>query len=224
MTLSHRKTLHGRRQGRPFSPTQESHLEEGLRRFGIERGLLDWHTLFAEPKDKIFLEIGFGGGEHLAHQAARAPQNGYIGCEPFLNGVAKLCRLLMEGNLTNVRFYPDDVWHLLQSCPLNFLDGIYILFPDPWPKTRHHKRRLVSKDSLEKMAPFLKTGGQILLATDHAAYAAWMQEHIRAQNALRWVNEEETFQEPLHWVKTRYQEKAEQKGIPAQFMVLEKPS
>jgi tRNA (guanine-N7-)-methyltransferase len=155
------------------------------------------------------LEIGFGGGEHLAAQAEAHPNWRFIGVEPFLNGVASCLRHIEESGVQNVRLHMGDARDVLARLPDASLDRCYILFPDPWPKLRHHKRRLIQPDFLDALARVLKPGAEIRFATDWANYAAWALEHFardarfawRAETAADWRNPW-----PGH-VPTRYEQK-----------------
>ena len=157
----------------------------------------------------IALEIGFGGGEHLAAQAAAHPDVGFIGCEPFVNGVAKLLTQIDEQGLKNVRIYPDDARTLMDALPDSCLDMCFVLYADPWPKTRHAERRFIGKENLDRLARIMMAGGELRLATDVAGLAQWMREQVNAH--LSFVCLYDGPQAPADWVPTRY----EQKGIAA---------
>ncbi|MEW6596942.1 MAG: tRNA (guanosine(46)-N7)-methyltransferase TrmB [Pseudomonadota bacterium] len=158
---------------------------------------------------KGVLEIGFGGGEHLAAQAERAPETLFIGAEPFQNGVASALRHIDQRELKNVRLCPDDVRPLLDALPDASFDQIYILFPDPWPKARHHKRRLIQTDVTATLARLLKPGGRLRFATDWAAYADWALERFLAEPRLVWTAKKagDWKEPPADHVRTRYEEK-----------------
>ena len=158
---------------------------------------------------RVVLEIGFGGGEHLAAQAERAPTSLFIGAEPFQNGVASALRHIDQRGLKNVRLCPDDVRPLLDALPDASLDQIFILFPDPWPKARHHKRRLIQTDVAASLARLLKPGGGLRFATDWAAYADWALERFLAEPRLAWDAKTagDWKQSPADHVRTRYEEK-----------------
>jgi len=171
-------------------------------------GPLDPRALF--PAARAFvLEIGFGGGEHLAAQAAAHPDTGYLGVEPFLNGVGSCLRHIEEAGVSNVRLHMGDARDVLAVLPDASVDRVDILFPDPWPKARHHKRRLVQTDFVASLARVVKRGGEVRFATDWANYAAWTLEIFthapqfawRAETAADWRSPW-----PGH-VTTRYEEK-----------------
>ncbi len=130
----------------------------------------------------LWLEIGFGAGEHLAHQAALYPEVGIIGCEPFINGIATLLALVPppQGGAppNNIRIFNGDARLLIEKLPDASLEKVFILYPDPWPKARHHKRRLISKEFLNNLACVMKPGAELRLATDHGDYCTWMLERL----------------------------------------------
>jgi tRNA (guanine-N7-)-methyltransferase len=158
---------------------------------------------------EVWLEIGFGGGEHLAAQAAARPQVLVIGVEPFLNGVASAVRHVHAGALTNVRLLRGDARELVARLPDGALDQVFILFPDPWPKTRHHKRRLLQPAFVGDLARLLKPGGGLRVATDWKAYAAWALEQILAGGEFLWTAEDAAAWRapPQGHVTTRYETK-----------------
>lgn len=137
----------------------------------------------------MILEIGFGGGEHLVAQAAAHPDARFIGAEPFLNGVASCLRHIEESGVTNVRLHHGDARDLVARLPDASLDRIDILFPDPWPKARHHKRRLIQAEFLNELARVLKPGADVRFATDWANYAAWTFELFMHNPRFQWTAE-----------------------------------
>jgi tRNA (guanine-N7-)-methyltransferase len=165
-------------------------------------------TLPISAKD-YWLEIGFGGGEHLAHQARLHPGTSIIGCEPYVNGIAGLLKSIYDEKLDNIRVYPDDVRKLLEHLPESSLSRVFILYPDPWPKARHHKRRLISKEFLDALARVMKPGAELRLATDHADYATWMLERLLPHPAFTWTAEtcDYWLKPPADWLSTRYEQK-----------------
>lgn len=158
---------------------------------------------------QVWLEIGFGGGEHLAEQASRHSDVLMIGCEPFLNGVGSALRHIDERGLKNVRLLAGDARDLIAALPDASLDRVLILFPDPWPKARHQKRRLIQDDSAAEIARVLKAGGALRFVTDWKDYAAWALERFLRTPGLRWTAEEADDWRiaPFDHVTTRYEEK-----------------
>lgn len=171
--------------------------------------------LTATPSPRI-LEIGFGGGEHLAHQAALNPTINYIGAEPFLNGVAKLLAEIAERKLTNLRIHYGDARPLLEALPAESFDRIYLLYPDPWPKLKQKKRRFVNATNLAHFARVLKLQGQFWFASDIADYVDWTREHVTTSNLFA-VDADHTT--PLeNWVQTRYEAKARREGRASAYL------
>jgi tRNA (guanine-N7-)-methyltransferase len=157
-----------------------------------------------------WLEIGFGGGEHLAHQAALHPEVSFIGAEPFINGVAKLLALVEEKNLANVKIHDSDARPLLEALPPASFERIYLLYPDPWPKARHNKRRFVSAGTLSQFHRILAPQGLFLFASDIADYLAWTREHVASHGGF--VEEGNPAQPFPDWIETRYEAKAKREG------------
>ncbi len=172
-------------------------------------GSLDLKKLFPKAKD-YWLEIGFGGGEHLMHQASHNRDIGIIGCEPYINGIAGLLKSIQDHQLDNVRIYPDDVRKLFECLPAASLARVFILYPDPWPKARHHKRRLISKSFLDALAKLMKPGAELRLATDWEDYATWMLEHVQPHPDFSWqaTHSQDWLNPPADWLSTRYEQKA----------------
>ena len=165
--------------------------------------------LFAAPRE-IWLEIGFGGGEHLAALAGSHRDIGFIGVEPFVNGVARLLSLAEAASLDNLRILSDDARLLLRALPDASIGRAFVLFPDPWPKLRHHKRRIVNPDTVRDLARVLQPGAELRLATDDADYARAMLESVLAEPRFAWPAERSAdwLVRPEDWPPTRYEEKA----------------
>jgi len=157
----------------------------------------------------VWLEIGFGGGEHMAAQASMHPDVLVLGAEPFLNGVASALRHIDEAGLDNVRLREGDARQLLIDLPAGCLTHVFILFPDPWPKTRHHKRRLIQTDVIAQLARTLKPGGRLRFATDWADYADWALAKLTSSADFRWCAEraDDWRKPPEDHVTTRYEQK-----------------
>jgi tRNA (guanine-N7-)-methyltransferase len=215
--------LYGRRRGRPLRPGRQLLQHELLPRLAIilpETGLLDPAALFPTPPPEVWLEIGFGGGEHLAEQAERHPEIGFIGSEVFENGVARLVSEVSRRGLGNLRIFADDARLLLDRLPPNSLGRVFVLFPDPWPKLRHHKRRLVAPATLDRLAEVMRPGAELRLATDDPGYLAWMLEHVTAHPAFTWLarGPADWRERPADWPPTRYEEKARAAGRTPAFL------
>lgn len=201
----------GRRKGRQLRPTKQGLFESLLPK--LEISLEEAKNL--NPDDKNWLEIGFGGGEHLAHQAGLHPEVKLIGCEPYINGIAGLLTHIDEHKISNIRIYSDDARQLIDALPNACLERVFILYPDPWLKSRHKKRRIISMDFLDSLARVIKNGGELRLATDSADYATWMLERLLAHKNFQW--QAKTYKDwlnpPQEWTPTRYEQKA-LAGIP----------
>lgn len=206
--------LHGRRRGRKLRPGRAALLDRLLPRLAVPLpptgDALDWAALFPRPVRALWLEIGFGAGEHLAWQAAQHPDIGLIGCEPFINGVSSLLRLIDDRHLDNIRIHPDDARPLIDALPDAAVGRCFILFPDPWPKTRHHRRRFVRPETLDALARVLADDAELRLASDDAGLVDWMLFHLRRHPAFRWTARRaaDWRMRPADWPATRYEAKA----------------
>ncbi len=210
-----KRIIYGRRQGHKLHPRQQKLVDDLLPKlqpdFETAAAPADW---FAAPHEKYTLEVGFGGGEHLAARAKAEPGTGFIGCEPFLNGVAKLLIEIAENNLTNVAVHNDDARDVLAALPDSCLDQAYLLYPDPWPKKRHNKRRFISPENLDQLFRVLKPGAGFLVASDIADYLDWTLMHIKAHGGFEWQAQMVTDWQnpPAGWPGTRYETKAVKAG------------
>jgi len=216
-----RRRVHGRRRGKKLTARRQRLVEELLPRLALPEGDagLDADTIFGDGRP-LWLEIGFGGGEHLAWQAARRKDIGFIGAEPYINGVASLLALVDDLRLRNVRIVADDVVPVLMRLRPASLARVVVLFPDPWPKTRHHKRRLVNAENLARLAELMRDGAELRLATDDMAYARWMLALVLANGCFRWTARRPTDwrARPDDWPETRYEAKARRAGRTPVFL------
>jgi tRNA (guanine-N7-)-methyltransferase len=218
-----RRLLYGRRRGRPLRPGQHELIERLLPRlaFGLPAaGELDPQSLFADPPRAVWLEIGFGAGEHLAALAERYPDTGFIGCEVFENGIAKLLGEVERRRFGNVRLFIDDARLLLAALRASSISRAFILFPDPWPKERHKKRRIVSPETLDAFARVMIDGAELRLATDDPDYFGSMLERVTGHHAFEWLARRpaDWRERPPDWPPTRYEEKARRAGRPPSFL------
>jgi len=226
--MDEKRTLHGRRQGRPLRKNRRELVERLLPGLSVDLESLPANPadLFPTPVRDLWLEVGFGGGEHLFHQAVRNPEIGIIGCEPFLNGVAKLLSEIenFEKPVRNVRLLTDDARPLLDALPDGSIGRAFVLFPDPWPKNRHHRRRFIAPLQLDGLARVMRPGAELRLATDHIGYLRWMLFHTLAHPGFRWLarGPEDWRRRPEDWPSTRYEEKALQKGIGSTYLRFER--
>jgi tRNA (guanine-N7-)-methyltransferase len=206
--------VYGRRRGRTLKGKASELYETGLEALTVALPApgteLDPGALFPAPPAGIWLEIGFGGGEHLAAQAAQHPEIGFIGCEPFINGISMLLVLLDEQESRNVRIVTEDARLLLRTLPAGSIDRAFLLFPDPWPKRRHEGRRFVNPEALDLLARALTDGAEFRVATDHAVLQDWMPARIGAHPAFHL--ESRADERPADWPPTRYEAKALKAG------------
>lgn len=221
--------LYGRRRGHKLRPSRLALLERRLPELAFtiapgEQPALDPTTLFPSPVSEVWLEVGFGGGEHLAWQARHHPDVGFIGCEPYINGIASLVRHIDEAGLDNIRIYADDVRLLITRLLDASIARLFVLFPDPWPKKRHHKRRLVNAPMLDQVARILEDGAELRLATDHAEYARSILWHMSRRSDFRWRADRarDWRCRPPDWPETRYEAKAREEGRVGLYLRFER--
>ena len=208
------RAFFGRRSGKKLHGGQQAVFDATLPDLEFKlSGTLDPRSLFPDA-DKIIVEIGYGGGEHLALEAARHPETGYIGCEVFTGGIGKMVQTIAAENLRNIRLFTDDAFKLLVELPDASLDAVYLLYPDPWPKTRHHKRRFVSPTTLKELARVIRPGGLFHFATDIEDYANWTLAHIVREPKFSFAPDRPgSWHEPYEgWEATRYEQKARREG------------
>ena len=194
----------GRAKGRTLSPAQAALMEAHWPRLAIRPG----EPL---PPAPLWLEIGFGTGTHLLHIARRNPDVSVIGAEPFLNGTAKALKGVADEGLTNVRLFRGDVRELMADMPDACLSRVFILFPDPWPKARHNKRRLIQGAFVAELHRVVEPGGAVLFASDIDSYVDWALVRFRRHGGWRW-DEAEPTQPPEDWPGTKYEAKARREG------------
>jgi tRNA (guanine-N7-)-methyltransferase len=234
----HRRQLYGRRKGPKLSAHQQHLVDALLPRLALklEQGA-DPKTYFLpgpDPRPKnpkknfstspqrggeitdVWLEVGFGAGEHLLEQAQAHPNVGMIGAEPYISGVAKLLSKIDEAKTPNIRLHTDDARDIIDALPDASLGRVFILFPDPWPKTRHHKRRFVQTDLLDRLARAMKPGAELRFASDDAPYFEWTLERVCAHPKFEWqaACSADWLTRPEGWPQTRYEAK-ELHGKPA---------
>jgi tRNA (guanine-N7-)-methyltransferase len=205
--VDRRHQLYGRRKGHALRPHHASLLENLL------------PQLRADPPSiarvsTAWLEIGFGGGEHLAAEARARPNAGFIGCEPFVNGMAKLLAVIAAERLANVRLWDRDATELLPLLPACSIDAVYLLYPDPWPKRRQRKRRIISDETLRAFARIMRPGAELRFATDIDDYAGWALAHVLRSSDFEWTAQRaDDWRQPWDgWPGTRYEAKAAHEG------------
>ena len=204
---------YGRRKARPLSERKDRLLDELLPRLRLRLATpapSPLASLFAQPVSDVWLEIGFGSGEHLAWQAGPHPDVGCSGCEPFINGVASLLGRIEDSGLETVRIHDGDAREALDWLPETSIGRAFVLFPDPWPKKRHLKRRLLSPETVAQLARVLRSGGELRFATDNGDYAGRALSLFLESGAFQWLAEsaKDWRERPADWPETRYERKA----------------
>lgn len=208
------RRLYGRRQGHKLRAGQASLVEELLPRVSVpDAGPVDAAALFGDDRP-LQLEIGFGAGEHLAGQAAASPDVGFIGCEPFLNGVVGALGHIRDNTLDNVRLHMGDALEVVERLPDASLTRVYLLHPDPWRKARHAKRRMMNHGPLDAIAAKLKPGGEFRLGTDDPTYCRWSMMIMAQRRDFVWQAQTaaDFLTRPGDWPETRYERKARRQG------------
>ena len=208
------RRLYGRSKGRPLRVGQSALVEQMLPALAVpEEGPIDSRRLFGDERPLHF-EIGFGAGEHLAYRADLLPDHGFIGAEPFLNGVAAALAQVRDRRLANVRIQMGDALEVLERVPDAGLRFVYLLHPDPWPKARHAKRRMVNPGPLDLIAAKLEPGGEFRLGTDDPVYCRWSMMVMNGRRDFEWLAEraEDFLTRPGGWPETRYEAKARREG------------
>ena len=207
--------LYGRSSGHKLRAAQQQLVDQLLPQISVpEEGEITAERLFGDERP-LHLEIGFGGGEHLAYRADLLPDHGFIGCEPFLNGVATALAHIRDQRLANIRLWRGDALDVVRRVPDASLSFVYLLHPDPWPKARHSKRRMVNDGPVELIASKIKPGGELRVATDHPVYLEWtlmvMQRHL---NHFEWLARKPSdfLKPPGGWIETRYGAKSRREG------------
>ncbi len=220
------RTLFGRRKGHPLTETRAALFETVLPRVAVplDNDCLDPEGLFAFPVNDVRMEIGFGGGEHLVHEAETRAASGFIGCEPFVNGMAKALAAVDEAGLANVRLHFGDAVEILDRLPDASLARVDLLYPDPWPKKRHWKRRFVADDRIDRIARVLRPGGQFRMASDIPSYVDWTLKHLIDRSDFRWTARAAAdWRTPYPgWPGTRYEAKALEAGRVPAYLTFER--
>ena len=214
------RNFYGRTKGKTLRKSQEIYLDEDLAK--LSPGPVDWDiNPDRQPLDlkdgfdgrDVWLEIGFGGGEHMVHQAALSPKVGIIGCEPYINGVAMLLGKIREAECDNIRIHPGDVRDLFDVLPDASIAKAFLLYPDPWPKKRHHRRRFVTREYLEPLSRVLQQGAEFRVATDIPDYVRQALEEV-PRHGFSWAAERPQDWRVAwpDWTRTRYEAKALREG------------
>ncbi|MEL7460894.1 MAG: tRNA (guanine(46)-N(7))-methyltransferase TrmB [Pseudomonadota bacterium] len=211
-----RRNFYGRRMGKTLKPAQRRYLEEDLPRLslGDVTSGLDPSALFAA--DRVWLEVGFGGGEHIVHQAKSNPDVALIGAEPYVNGIAMCLGKIRRAGVTNIRIHPGDARDLMDALPTGAIAKAFLLYPDPWPKARHHRRRFVTPDHLGPLHRVLAPGAEFRIATDIEDYVRQALEEVPPAGFIR--ADHPTDQPWDDWLSTRYEQKALREGRAPNYL------
>jgi len=220
------RNFYGRFKGKGLRKSQEVYLDEDLAK--LSPGAVDWDVnpdrnnidlegLFG-GKD-VWLEVGFGGGEHMVHQAVNNPDVGFIGCEPYINGVAMLLGKIRDAEAENIKVHPGDARDMFDVLPDQSISKAFLLYPDPWPKKRHHRRRFVTQEHLEPLAKVLKPGAIFRVATDIEDYVRQTLEEV-PKAGFEWLAERpDDWRQPWEdWISTRYEQKALREGRTPHYL------
>ncbi|MEZ5675523.1 MAG: tRNA (guanosine(46)-N7)-methyltransferase TrmB [Thalassovita sp.] len=220
------RNFYGRFKGKGLRDSQQRYLDEDLATLSPgavsweenpDRNPLDLPALFGDRD--IWLEIGFGGGEHMVHQASQNPNVGFIGCEPYINGVAMLLGKIRDAGCENIRIHPGDARDMFDVLPPESVSRAFLLYPDPWPKKRHHRRRFVTQDHLKPLHSVLKPGAIFRVATDIPDYVRQTLEEA-PKAGFEWLAERpQDWREPWgDWISTRYEQKALREGRTPHYL------
>jgi len=225
------RNFYGRLKGKGLRALQQELLNDQLEKLSIpavkyeinpDRKLIELSDLFKNVTS-FSLEIGFGGGEHLVYQAERNPNIGFIGCEPYINGVAMLAGKLSKLELTNIRIHPGDVRDIFDVLPDNSIDSVFLLYPDPWPKKRHHRRRFVTSEYLTELQRVMKTGALLKMATDIPDYVRQSLQEVCKYHFSWTASDAHDWRECWSdWIPTRYELKALREGRKPYYLTFEK--
>jgi len=221
------RAFFGRRKGHKLRAHQADLIAQLLPRLALDIGgpqVADITALFDTPVDDVRLEIGFGGGEHLIAEAQGFPNTGFIGCEPYVNGMAKILTLIEANNVSNIRLLAGDAAELLAWLPPRSLSRIDLIHPDPWPKRRHWKRRFVRDATITAMTRALKPSGEFRFVSDISDYSAWTLAHFARARNFAWTAERAAdWREPWPtYTMTRYGRKAMREGRTATYLIFRK--
>jgi tRNA (guanine-N7-)-methyltransferase len=219
-----KRRIYGRRLGRPLKQERLGVLETLLPKLALPEGVpLDPAQLFGASPQSLWMEIGFGNGEHVKALLERHPDRHFLAAEPFINGMAAFLKSIREEPALQdrVRVRMDDAMPVVHALPADCLDGIYVLNPDPWPKKRHFKRRIISQENLDAFARVLKPGAPLVMTTDVEDLAEWMLDEARRHPAFEWQAESaaDWKRQPPGWVETRYEQKGARAGRQQSYII-----
>jgi len=222
------RNFYGRRYGKSLRSSQKEYLASDLSGLTVpnvtwqenpDRKLIDPAGVFGNA-NPLWLEVGFGGGEHLVHQAAQNPDVNIIGCEPYINGVAMLLGKIRDAGVQNIAIHPGDVRDLFDVLPDGSVEKAFVLYPDPWPKSRHHRRRFVTPEFLDPLADAMRPEAELRIATDIEDYVRQTLFELEAHNAFDWQAQRPSdWREAWpDWIATRYEQKALNEGRTPHYL------
>jgi len=185
LVLKNQKKIFGRRKGRRISSVNLKLLDDYSNKFYLDENQIC--KLVPNEYNKNILEIGFGNGDNLVNMSLKEPNNLFIGCDAYYNGCVKLLKKIVNKNIKNVKIWPDDIHIIIKKFEKDFFDLILILQPDPWPKTKHYKRRLIQQKFLDDLNQILKYEGKLIISTDHNVMKSWVLEHLHVRNDFLWI-------------------------------------
>ena len=208
MFLKNQKKFYGRRKGRRISSTNLKLLEDYSNKFYLHVDQIC--KLSPHEYNKNILEIGFGNGDNLVNMSLNKPNDLFIGCDAYYNGCVKLLKKIVNKNIKNIKIWPDDIHLIIKKFKKNFFDLILILQPDPWPKKKHKKRRLIQQKFLDDLNQILKYEGKLIISTDHDVMKSWVLEHFHIRNDFLWIKNGYYYTniKPDYIINTKYSNKA----------------
>lgn len=225
------RNFYGRVKGKRLKNAQQAYMDEDLKELSLpnvtwednpDRNQIDMNAQFGD--NPVWLEIGFGGGEHMVHQATNNPDTQIIGCEPYINGVAMLLGKIRKAKANNITLHAGDARDVMDVLPVASIDCAFLLYPDPWPKKRHHRRRFVNPEFLDPLSKVLKTGAELRIATDIEDYVRQTLEQLTNHDDFEWVVQTaDDWRKPwADWHSTRYEQKALREGRVPHYMTFRK--
>ena len=208
MFLKNQKKFYGRRKGRRISSMNLKLLENYSNKFYLQEEQIC--KLAPYEYNKNILEIGFGNGDNLVNMSLNKPNSLFIGCDAYYNGCVKLLKKIVNKNIKNIKIWPDDIHLIIKKFKKNFFDLILILQPDPWPKKKHKKRRLIQQKFLDDLNQILKYEGKLIISTDHNVMKSWVLEHLHVRNDFLWIKNGHSYRnkKPKWIFNTKYSKKA----------------
>ena len=208
MLLNNKNLFYGRRKGRKLTSAKLKLLKDYSHKFYLQEDQIQ--RIKFNKDNKNILEIGFGNGENLVHMSLNKPNDLFIGCDPYYNGCVKLLKKIVNQNIKNIRIWPDDINLIIKKFKRNFFDLILILQPDPWPKKKHQKRRLIQQNFLDDLSKIMRDKGKLIISTDHDAMKSWTLEQLHVRGDFSWIKNGLNYEnkQPKWIINTKYTNKA----------------